>query len=168
MEATNMAIWQYDLFLIPRNNLERLFGVIPQVIDRSLTEQITLITGNENNFDISHILPKTSSWSNDIIAWGDIAGDYFSILRCDNNFEIKIRIDVRSISLKFIRAIIKLSIKNNCVFLLDDMSICEPVFETLIEKIRTSEASKFVDNPQIFLQNLNDTMYDCLEYFERH
>jgi hypothetical protein len=44
------------------------------------------------------------------------------------------------------------------------MSICEPVFfETLIIKIRTSEASKFVDNPQIFIQNLNDTMYDCLE-----
>ncbi|WP_421829162.1 hypothetical protein [Larkinella sp.] len=134
-----MAIWQYQLFVIPGEEINSYFGDNLFIDNNALNEinwwkyrQLTI-----NNFNIfKSFLPLKQSWSSDIILFGDESSNCIELLM-DNNIivEISIRIDVRNNYKEFVLALCDFSQKYGCVLLNDTLKILSPIAELIEQDI---------------------------------
>lgn len=73
-----MAIWQYDLHLIPRKAIEDLFSTVPPSLARKRFDEIKWWENYQPVFDyeseIGDFLSPRKFWSDEAKAWGEEDG----------------------------------------------------------------------------------------------
>jgi hypothetical protein len=153
-----MAIWQFRVYLIPTSSLRAKFGTLPESIPEELEDfpwwsQVQPPPGFEAGID--EILPKATSWSEDLLIWGDDQGDTAQIWYDRNRKvnEIGFRADVRRLSHQYISHICRLAKEWECMLLTTTYHLPElfhlipPDDEAVLAALKWSTAKKFLDDP---------------------
>lgn len=147
-----MAIWQVDFKII---NIEKLKLV--KKYKNNKIEDIDWIGFELNSESIKSlkiILTERKSWSENLKQYGDIEKTCVELFYQNNVLlEVSCRIDVRNLIKKEIIAIIDFINSNNALILLDNM-IYEASMYNIFEIIKKSNAFRFCENPEKFLQSL--------------
>ncbi len=148
-----MAIWQYNLHIIPKEEILSYFEYVETITDNDLNEieWWRYRKLNIKDFDIfkDKLIPK-KSWSSDIVLLGDEDSNCIIILMEFNKVaEISVRIDLRSDFRFFLQTICDFAEKHNCIFLNYELRILEanyyimkhdiivyPLFKSFIDKIK--------------------------------
>ena len=155
-----MAIWQFDIALIPAAALE----ANPEIIDDSVSEA-GLETGAwwsyaklpaELEGVLDAVLPIGKSWSADLEMRGTEDGDRIDVYRNDGAIEsIEIRIDVRELDSAFLEHVCELTRRLRCkLYAFESREALEPDLFTLSQAIRRSNAARFVSDPERFFAEL--------------
>ncbi len=166
-----MAIWQFDIRMLPSEAVLRRHGVTAVIIpkneiddEEALWENLPISANFED--EISEILPRMQSWHRELRQWGCDDGDRIDLWTDGKAISgIKVRIDVRQISRIFIVKVLELARRHHWLIRTEDGQVFQPSFAKLLSAIHTSDAFRFVENPQRFLEELsneqeNDTESD--------
>ena len=104
---------------------------------------------------LSNVLPETTSWSDSIKQYGLLDSTCIEILLDESNRveEITLRLDLINFSLHQLECICEFAVYNN--FLMEYKNELHTVNKNnFIKIIQKSDALKFLENPQEFLNNL--------------
>jgi hypothetical protein len=151
-----MAIWSYEILLLPENELVEVCGNVPnQLADKFLEEfdwwysQQPAPTTKEQ---IGRCLPPMKSWSSDLVLWGTEGGDRFQLV-LDNNkvVEVTAFVDARDINMKFINCLLDIAYESKAMLVTHDYVVISPEKSLLMERIECSKAFEFAQNPTAFL-----------------
>lgn len=163
-----MAIWQYDITLVPRAAVLRQHGTIPSELPgyRAVWNPEDVMNESYPNYwrgfmppesfsaEIESLLSPSQSWSQDALMYGTEDGNTIKIWR---GADITVRLDVRSPDLELLRAIIEFADKHNLLLVSDTRGQpLEPSFESVIEDIRSSSAYRFCKDPMGYIERLKD------------
>jgi len=168
-----MAIWQFRLDLIPTSALRAKYGSMPVSIPQELAENFSWWTdvqppaGFEARIDA--ILPKANSWSESMGIWGDERGDTASACY-DNNRKVEwigFRVDVRELSLSFVRDICRLSGELECVLLTGAYHLIAPDEQTVLAAINRSTAQHYLEDPVTTLRSLKPSKSEIVQLPEK-
>lgn len=141
-----MALWQISFLIIPKNYTEDKIRATQ--IEDGFNDEFWQGAGiTESIFSsINSVLPKTNSWSNSMILYGDEASNCLNILMKNNYVaSVSFRIDFRTNYENIVRNIIELCITNGFSIMNDSHSIISLNFESLNSIIQES--------PQISIYN---------------
>ncbi|QGK74765.1 hypothetical protein [Flavobacterium sp. SLB02] len=165
-----MAIWQYLLIVIPENSIDKNYNIF----ENNETEFLPDTDSFWENFDgnISSIISemdqiiKRADWGNDtFINWkgnGSNEEDNDACLCLNDNKsqieEFHFRIDLRKASniINVLQAILNLCKKNQFVLIDLKGQIFKPEIKYIIESLKSSNAMKFIANPILFFENLEN------------
>ncbi|CAA9199461.1 hypothetical protein [Flavobacterium collinsii] len=165
-----MAIWQYLLIVIPENSIDKNYNIF----ENNETEFLPDTDSFWENFDgnISSIISemdqiiKRADWGNDtFINWkgngsNEEDNDAFICLNDDKNKikEFQFRIDLRKASniINVLQSILNLCKKNQFVLIDLKGQIFKPEIESIIESLKSSNAIKFITDPILFFENLEN------------
>lgn len=146
-----MAIWQYQIYMIPEEEISSYFknDKFISYDDFNEIKWWKYRQLNIKSFDLfTDLLPKKDSWSDDIILFGDESSNCIEILKeQDLIIEISIRIDLRLDCKKIINLLCEFTINNNCMFLNDKLEVLHPNVESIKSSIASYPVYKtFLDN----------------------
>ena len=146
-----MAIWQVNFTVIPKEK-ELVFLGLPE---KDVSWEGYSIK-DESLKIISKVLIPEKSWCKEIKQFGGLEESCLELYYHENTIEeIRLRIDLRSISLNLLEQIITFLQTNNAVLLTDEDKIIQPIIEGIIKEVKNSKANKFLTNPEGFLKRLN-------------
>ncbi len=134
-----MAIWQYQFYMVPEEELSSYFKNEDLISYNDLSE---IEWWKYRQLDINsldtfvNLLPQKKSWSKDIIIFGNEDSSCIEIL-LQNNWiiEISIRIDLRLDYKNFIKLLCEYALNHNCMFLNDKLEILYPNLDSLEKDI---------------------------------
>ena len=178
-----MAIYQFNIVLIPRQSIVDKYGEIPTklFIDHQAWERYWKKEGI-NNYDFEDSLTiawwkkrnilftnrepfinnftKQVEWtrdSTDSKTYGDSETNDFNIGLTTEGFieDFSCRIDLRKLDTNFIGNIFILSQHLECLLLDKKGNLFEPTFDKLIENFKQSNSFNFVANPSDFFDKLS-------------
>lgn len=139
-----MAIWQYSFLVIPKivfNN-----GGIKSYLDEDGfldDEACWLIQPNKVDFfnSIEKILPRNSSWSNEIILFGNQESNCFEVYKneCNEVVSVSFRIDYTSEYEGILRSIIEFMAMNELVILDEKLELVDNNFVAIRSLIEQSD-----------------------------
>ena len=157
-----MAVWQILIELVPakwaeENNFETAplyeedgFDTTCAWIESQPTKDLHVI--------FSPILPKAASWSEDLSLWGNEKLHDISVWHEEGEiFSIGFRLDLRENITSIMSALCDAASVLNCVLFVPEQKVMlnPSVFE-LKHYILTSNAAKFVSNPEGFLHEFSE------------
>jgi len=150
-----MALWQYKVALIPQEwlsaggEVESLFGEEGFDTEQTWGTFDTEILENE----IDKILPRGKAWTDAYILWGDYEGDDIQLWRENaKTIDLVIRFDLRKPNKELLNGALEIARGSNLAILdLANRRVLPAKTEAIVEAIRKSEASKFVEDPHAFL-----------------
>ena len=142
-----MAIWQFDCYIIPKNN----------VITNVCLDCDDILSWGMQNRDIENIdfLEKQKSWSSKISQYGkedETCIEFF--YEKDFLMEIHCRFDLRSLSKKMLQNILDY-VKKNEGMIFCDGRIYSPDINEIIKLMKNSKANKFCQNPMNLFEELS-------------
>ncbi|WP_339527254.1 hypothetical protein [Pseudomonas sp. EA_35y_Pfl2_R111] len=160
-----MAIWQLKFSLVPvsglRKHIKESIDILPEYrskmidsMERELVESPNYWDGLDNLMkahvgELSQLLPARSSWSSDASMYGESDGDSIEIWEDD----IDCAIDVRNINAQFIKSILEIALKMDCLLVIHDSGkLIEPNITRLALALEDSNAAKFLSDPVSFLK----------------
>jgi len=163
-----MAIWQFDLHLLPRPNIiERYSSVPSQLSDKEFFtvnwwSGVALPTDYEPM--LGSFLPKYTSWHKDISSWGAEDSDLIEIfLENKAPEEIVIHINVRKLDVSLLEKIAHFARLCDCLLFLDESrKLIEPDSLELYQEIKRSNAYKFVMDPEGFHDELSKQLRNMM------
>ena len=127
-----MAVWQLDLDLVPT----------------------TVLNGDDVMRELSSFLPKTASWSESVLIWGDIDGNCVQLIDDGSPPELLLRFDLRIPSVQFIRDLVSFANRMHYQFVKSDGMAIPSTVSDIGAVIATSDAFRFVSSPREFLDSL--------------
>jgi hypothetical protein len=166
-----MAIYQYQLIVIPRQTILQHWDIIPvkvQVRDNPAfdeddlinvkwwdKEQIDFRTIEKRILEFADQVEWTKGYEN-VKTFGDNDTNDITIAKSDLGHleEMYFRIDLREIDRRFIDNVLAIVKDLNCMLLDRQDNLFEPTRENLSDNIKQSNAFKFVTNPTDFLRKL--------------
>jgi len=143
-----MALWQYDIYLIPRQRIGELYSRVPEHIGIEVYEQVDWWRGYRPQEDyqalVDHCLSRNKPWLPNCLEWGTEDTNRISIgLHCDDIDWIWVRIDVRSQYGRLVPCVVDLAQRLNCLMLLKEgMILMQPNEPELLMRLKSSRASK--------------------------
>ena len=142
-----MAVWQFDLFLVPPSTAIGSFDRDPPSWCRPLPDF-------ESAFQA--LLPAGDSWHYDLQTWGEEDGTRIDLLRPEpSSREVFVRIDLRAPAGTFIaRLLADADAWQARLFLPEAQVVIEPKSELLAGAIRESSAARFVTDPRAFFDEI--------------
>lgn len=159
-----MAIWQFDMHLLPEEAIRRRYGSIPVAIapadiDAGGWWKDALPPGNFTE-SLSKLLPQAVSWSSSINTWGYEDGNRIDLVWDDDQLmDVFVRIDVRQISYDLVEKLLRLARINRWVPWVNGQ-VLRPSLGHILRAIRYSDAFKFVQDPEAFLIALDKEEQD--------
>jgi hypothetical protein len=156
-----MAICQFDLYLLPRSDLLRKFGCIPDQIELSRIDDDWWETASwpsDYAQTLSSFIARGASWDEDLELWGTSDGNRIDIWReAGRVVELFVRIDVRRLDSAFLERIVRFSRSVDCLIWSPKArgGLFEPCAERLQTEIRQSRAWEFVHDPAGYLARLD-------------
>jgi hypothetical protein len=151
-----MAIWQYNLFMVPREELESYFDCrvleITEVDFDNIKWWQKFNQKDELISYLSSIFPVIESWDSESTQLGILDSNCFFI----SADELSVRIDLRSDYLIFAERVIEFAKKYDLVFLNLTFKVIYPEPILLEENIKESKAYNFVKSPDTYLSNLSE------------
>lgn len=144
----NMAIWQFDCYIIPKRNV---------VVNTKLDYESILSWGKTNtSIEKIDFLEKQKSWSNKISQYGkedETCIEFFyenGILK-----EIYCRLDLRSLSKEMLKNILDyVDVINGVIFYENKMYY--PKIDEIIELMKKSAANRFCKNPRNYFEEISN------------
>lgn len=164
-----MAIWQFKVLVIPESALRGKFGTIPVSLTRDLAERFDWWSDCQPpiafTVAIDTMLPEIKSWSRKMRIWGDERGDAAVVCYDDrkNVIEIEFRIDVRQVSLSFIRGICEFAKRLECVLVTNANHLLAPDESLVLAAINNSTAKKYLEDPVSMLRDLKGKIPGSLD-----
>ena len=151
-----MAIWQFELHLLPEATLRGRYGGVPITLPASEVEEGTNWIGVSAPPDLrdglSRILSKGMHWSTTVDTWGDEDGDRIDVVWDDDRIcDIRVRVDVRTASYQFTASVLQMARANQWVLWVDSGHVLKPVLRRLLREIERSDSFRFVQDPHAFI-----------------
>jgi hypothetical protein len=151
-----MATWQYEIFLLPSWTTDQRW-ISPETY--AVTEHFDFTSLWERyerrkalRASLAVLLPPAQSWTPEIQMWGSDDGDRIEIVgEGDAISEIVVRLDVRTISNKFVHGIVDIAKEYDLTILTNDNHFIMPDYNGILNAIKTSGAARFVKDPIAFL-----------------
>ncbi|MCP9494193.1 MAG: hypothetical protein MSG64_07040 [Pyrinomonadaceae bacterium MAG19_C2-C3] len=158
-----MAIWQYDLHLIPRKAIEDLFSTVPPSLARKTFDEVAWWKNYQPVFDyeseIGSFLSPREFWSDEAKAWGEEDGTSIEVwFEQKLVTDIYVRINVASLDVNVLEKLTGLTARCEALFLTADLEVIEPDLQNLTAHIKQSNAFRFVENPEQFLSKNVDRL----------
>ena len=144
-----MALWQFSVLLVPRQRLRQVLGGVPAEVPEPVLASTDWWGARpllaEDRVILDSMVPKRSSWAEDILCWGAEDGDRIDVVLEDGYVtEITLGIDVRKISETFLNNVIALSANWDCVIIGEDFRVIPPTRADLLSAVGTSQAARFL------------------------
>jgi len=163
-----MAIWQFSLYLIPKESMRRMFKDAPSKLSRDVAEDTPWWAGYQpkKGFEdaISQILPESPSWSKSMRIWGVERGNSIMVLYLTEEKneveEIEIRIDASNLLTDFVAGICRWATGLDCIARTKTYEVVRPVYFAVQEAIVNSRAMRFIEDPEGVLQSLKDDEFE--------
>ena len=165
-----MAIWQYLLIVVPENSIDKNYNIF----ENNETEFLPDTDSFWENFDgdissiiseLDQIIPKANWGDETYLNWkgnGSNEEDNDACI-CLNDDKTKIkefqfRIDLRKASniINVLQSMLNLCKKNQFVLIDLKGQIFKPEIESIIESLKSSNAIKFITDPILFFENLEN------------
>ncbi len=177
-----MAIYQFYLAVIPKKGIGEYLGEIPNKLEVDFQKRAENILKNEKVFDYFEFIQHKSweianidsreiikeidqkldraDWGNDHESnnWktetNEVDNDSW-ILIDSNRHRIKeftFRADLRQPKLKFLIEMVKLAKEKELLLIDKNGNLVEPEIEDVIKLVKKSNAYKYVQNPNVFLE----------------
>ena len=155
-----MAIWQFSIEFIPRENLINYFGAIPEKIDEEkywnddFAEGVKLPEAYED-FLGSLAAKEKLKWTEASYNWGDYDnGTHISIdLQDKDKVTVDARFHVEEWNENFVKTVLEFAKMCDCVLLTNNRTIFEPELDLFIDEFKKSNAYKFCKDPTGYLQS---------------
>ena len=156
-----MAVWQYELLLIPRERVIHDFGTLEAHMSAEQWDDTDWWSQHQPPPDfqirIAAVVPAYQSWTPAILMWGAEDSDRIHVCLDDAHQrieEISIRLDLRRPFQQFAHAICDLARYADGAFASLPHHTFEPSFERLMSEIAGSESARFVRAPLKYLEEL--------------
>lgn len=133
-----MAVWQYDLTMIPTGNLPV----------KTICEEL------------NSLLPELDSWSKQLRIWGAMDGNRVDMFEDSDGVFFRIRIDLREPSIPFMRKILALACRWQLTMEDENGIQLQMSLEALVSALKCSSAHRFVTDPVKYLSDLETEMTD--------
>jgi hypothetical protein len=151
-----MALWQIIFDPIPAASAQ-VGGMAAIRLTREQLDAITLpvaLDEQERLFEeLGHLLPEKSGWADDMRIWGDEKSHDVQVYFDAGEIEcLQVRIDVTTPSIALVSGLCELAHSRRWVFATRDGKIVQPSTEAVIRAILQSDASRFVADPEAFLE----------------
>jgi hypothetical protein len=141
-----MSIWQLGFIAVPSNASNQV-AVIGEFDDSILWREFK--ESEELCNDLDMILPRYSTWSQDILGWGEENQDRVHLtLDQVSIIGFSFRLDLRSLNLEFIKNISSLANKFNLIFVSSEGDLVSPSDEGVLEYIKKSRNWRIISNDQ--------------------
>jgi hypothetical protein len=153
-----MALWQFNLLLIPKR--------LAPVLNRSARSDLTMEEFDSGEFwDGQHwdraseqlidkFSSKRASWDPTTQMWGEEGGDRLHVtVEGGKVVEITARIDARHVNNTFIQGLVALALHLDCVFVSNDFEVIPPLLHEVTAAMERSSARRFVSDPYKFLES---------------
>ena len=154
-----MAIWQFEVLLLPADAVRTREGTIPPTVPATLLDVDELWGGApfeaSDRAWLDSALPADCSSYRGVLCWGTDQGNRVSVVvrgRCIE--EMSVRIDVRRVDDAFLRFTCALADRWGCVFLFPDYRVIPSMEGELRAAIAESDAARFVADSEGFLDDL--------------
>ena len=160
-----MAIWQFNIYFIPRQTLLDKYGQVPTELEYD--DAMTISWWLNLNLDTNELMPLLQQFG-DLQEWtsrieglrsfGDTEANDISI--CYDNKtnkveELSCRLDLRQIDKKFIDRVFSIATQFDCLLMDSKGGLFQPSVDTLADSIQLSNAKRFVSDPKQFLDDLS-------------
>lgn len=155
-----MAVWQFDLHMIPRDAVIRMFSQVPTHLEMKRPQDVDWWIGSEIPIGdlrrrFSTLLPQAESWADNIEIWGKDDSDRIDLVAENETVAgVFVRVDLRQPLRTFPAGLVAVARELGCVLLTEQCEILEPEEGALIDAIRKSPAARFVSNPQKFFHDM--------------
>jgi len=104
----------------------------------------------------SDALRRWNQQDPEVAVWGEANGNRIGIISESGQIiSVFIRIDLRQPVRGFLMNLIRLARKYDCLFVTTNMRVLEPTLSNLMKAMQESDAYRFVDAPENFLDSLN-------------
>jgi hypothetical protein len=149
-----MAIWQYDIYLIPRTKLNDLYDEIPDHIDLQMFDEVDWWRGHQPASDVKELINRCLTPNTDenplpgCQEWGTEDSNRISVgFEGEDISWIWIRVDVRSKYDSLVSCIVELAKALDCLMLLtEEMVLIHPDRTNLCMHLRSSRAGRLFAN----------------------
>jgi hypothetical protein len=152
-----MALWQFDLLLIPRRCVPGAGRSAPR---RLAVAEVDSLDWTGYRLDsaterlIQDFAKPRASWDPETRSWGEEDGDRLDVTLEDGKVvEITARIDARYSRGTFAQGVVALAVHLDCVFLTKDLDVIPPLFHEVSAALESSAARTFVRDPYTFLDS---------------
>ncbi|HEX5220979.1 MAG TPA: hypothetical protein VFZ59_15550 [Verrucomicrobiae bacterium] len=161
-----MAVWQYDVSLVPRSGVVLHHGGIPEELPgyRAVMNPDEMETGPFPNYwdngpspevlarEIAHLLPPAKSWSADAIMFGPEDGHRLEIWKTG---DIQLRFDAGHPDFTLLRAFVEFAQRHDLLCVSDTRGQpIEPTYESILADLLDSNAVRFCKDPEAYLKSL--------------
>ncbi len=156
-----MAVWQWDLWLVPKSEVLKRFSTIPQYVDLDWFESIewwNKISAENLKSFFDTLLPRTfNSLDKDILTWGTDDGNKVRLIIEDGKItDLFLRLDVRNLSQSLLDRIVDFTKQEDFLFFtLESNKFIEPEMPIFLENLQNSRAMLFTRNPKEFFEDKN-------------
>lgn len=155
-----MAVWQFDLQLMPNQIVSHAQGYIDSPITDDGLDTTNWWLSNQPNDDyrqiIASVFAPLDSWCPEILRWGDEDHVLVEAFLTDERLEgIGIRVDVRNMDRESIAKMTQVVAKLNCsLFVMETQQIVAPNAESFMPHLAKSSAMEFVRDPKGFIERV--------------
>ena len=180
-----MAIWQFHIYFIPRQSLLERYGHVPTVLEMNkegwadyiekfnldeepeFEDAMTVQWWWNLNLDMNQLLPtlqqfgelqEWTSRTDGLRSFGDTETNDISVCfdqQTNKVQRLSCRLDLREIDKGFIKNLLSLASRFDCLLMDSQGRLYEPTIENLADKIELSNANRFVGDPRQFLEDLS-------------
>ena len=155
-----MAIWQFNVDLIPRLWIEKHTYSILELYDEEGYDLGIAWKDNqpEKKYKdiLTNILPEGKSWHDNLLCWGDDKKSDITVWSDNGIIDgIQIRISLNDNLNDMLVKIVEAAIKLNCVFFYPEYKTISEANESELKKaLMNSRASRYIKSPRKFLESI--------------
>lgn len=159
-----MAIWQFKIELIPQSWIDS-GGVVEALFSEEGADPSVAWAGYYDSRledRLSSALPNGKSWSSNLTLWGDLEEDDIQLWRDQGKVEfVQVRFDLRNLNLSLFQAIVDIARDLGLAILAPGIKMVVPWdTQELLRVAMESNASRFVDDPHSFLQQVGQRVQE--------
>lgn len=156
-----MAIWQYDMHLIPRSSVLALVGHPAESLTQEQFDEMDWWYGlpvPDFSASFDACLSRTASWSPRIWLWGVVDATCVEVLFDDSERvqDCRARVDMRHSPREFLSCFVAFADRYDCLVLTPEWELREPDLENLVLQMRRSSAYRYCQDPLAFFRDVND------------
>lgn len=161
-----MAIWQFNIYFIPRQTLFDIYGEV--LTELEYEEALSIPWWLNLHVNVGNLLPllqqfgELQEWTSEINglrSFGDDETNDISVSynkRTEMVDDLSCRLDLRKIDRDFIAKVFSIATHFDCLLMDCKGKLFQPLIEELSESIQLSSANRFVTDPRQFLEDMSN------------
>lgn len=160
-----MAVWQFNIYFIPRQVLLEKYGQVPTRID--FEDALNIQWWLPLQLDIGIVTPflrmfgEVQEWTlrtEGLRCFGDTAANDISVsfdINANILEELHCRLDLRKIDRQMVDIVVSIATQFDCVLMDCRGRLFQPSLVALAESIKSSDAQRWVNDPSKYLDDIS-------------